>query len=258
MLKLKGVKLWIAAAAAAAACLVQPATSFVAQPLVRARTRASTSSLPGKSITNKLEDERASGRRAKQDAIRDVLSQRKPHQRKDCILPGSRVLLILSEDLRGPNEPLPSPTDEDGGVVGGIDTVYEATVEEVITKEKSHPLGIKVRVVGGKSGRVAYCLDVGENAKQAAKGLGVECLPVTANRGIRSALLASGQVGGTRHWTPYAITEDVWVPRGPAAKAAAQLKALGLLDDGAEKQRPERKFSRFGESGMSKMKRANN
>lgn len=198
------------------------------------------------------EDDKGSARIAKQNAIRDVLSTRKPHQRRDSILPGTRILLILSKDVSdGPNE---DPTAEDQGL--GVETLYEATVEEVITKEKSHPLGIKVRVVGGKSGRVAQLLTADEDATAAATELGAtQCLPVTANKGLRTTLLATQ--AGNKHWTPYTTRSELWVAKGPAAKAAAALDALGVDLDGDKKNRKDsNKFTRHGESGQKKMRRA--
>jgi hypothetical protein len=198
------------------------------------------------------EDDKGSARIAKQNAIRDVLSTRKPHQRRDSILPGARILLILSKDVSdGSNE---NPTVEDPGL--GVETLYEATVEEVITKEKSHPLGIKVRVVGGKSGRVARLLTADDDATAAAAELGAsQCLPEAANKGLRTTLLAT-QAGG-KHWTPYTTRGELWVAKGPAAKAAAALDALGVDLDGDKKNRKEgNKFTRHGESGQKKMRRA--
>jgi uncharacterized protein YwbE len=199
------------------------------------------------------EDDKGSARIAKQHAIRDVLSTRKPHQRRDCILPGTRVLLILSNDVVDGGSEDPFAEDQSFGV----ETLYEATVEEVMTKEKSHPLGIKVRVVGGKSGRVAKLLAPDDDAAAAAAELGAaQCLPVTANKGLRTTLLAA-QAGG-KHWTPYTTRGELWVAKGPAAKAAAALEALGvdLQGGGGKDKKPGNKFTRFGESGRKKMRRA--
>ena len=46
-------------------------------------------------------DSSGDARRARQGAIRDVLGARQPHQRRDKVFPGSRVLLMLSSDLKG-------------------------------------------------------------------------------------------------------------------------------------------------------------
>jgi hypothetical protein len=122
----------------------------------------------------------------------------------------------------------------------------------VITKEKTHVLGIKVRVVGGKSGRVAHILSPGEDAAEAAAALGAGVSPVTPNKGIRSQLLAASINGGNRHWTPYQTKADLWIPRGPAAAAAAALAGLGLNKPSSS----ARKATRYGESGQKKMRRA--
>lgn len=137
------------------------------------------------------------------------------------------------------------------------DVLYEGIVEVIATKEKTHPLGIKVRTVGGKSGRVQAVLSAGDDASLVAAALGVESvLPVEKNRGIRTQLLSASSAGG-KGWTPYAIAGEVWVPKGPAAKAAAQLAALGLLDDdsrnGGKKKRGGKR--NYGEAGVRKMRR---
>ena len=177
----------------------------------------------------------------------------------------ARILLVLSEDLPSAQEQQLAAEElalgdqgEDQNTFLAVDTVYEATVEEVITKERSHPMGIKVRVVGGKAGRVARVLAAGENSDDAAAEIGAACLPVAPNRGIRSQLLAASV--GSKSWTPYSTTSEKWVPKGPAAKALAALEALeadGALDDlSASSRSSKKKESRYGEAGIKKLRRA--
>jgi hypothetical protein len=223
-------------------------------------------------------DSSGDARRARQGAIRDVLGARQPHQRRDKVFPGSRVLLMLSSDLKGLSaEALKAAAeaaeeDESGEPFCPVEVLYEAVVEEVQTKEKTHPLGIKVRAVGGKSGRVARVLSPAEDAGTAARAAGASegSQPIAANRGIRTQLQAaqssvaaaaagggaagnglSSVVSGAENSAgkgslPYSTPRDHWVTKGPAAKAAAALQAA--LD--AEKQ--------LGQQGQQLYMRNNN
>ena len=199
------------------------------------------------------EEGEADGRKQKQNAIREVLKSRKPHQKKSCVFPGTRVLVIMSEDLKNADKQSPeekASRDAQGLLPVEVETLYEAIIEEVVTKEKSHPLGIKVRVVGGKSGRVARILETHDNALEIAKELGAnDCRKASANKGIRTQLLSVGN----KKWTPYSTSADQWMPKGPAAKAAALLEELGELED--DKSPKLNKKQKYGESGHRKMKR---
>merc|ERR1712185_787924 len=106
---------------------------------------------------------------------------------------------MLSSDLKGLSaEALKAAAeaaeeDESGEPFCPVEVLYEAVVEEVQTKEKTHPLGIKVRAVGGKSGRVARVLSPAEDAGTAARAAGASegSQPIAANRGIRTQLQAA-------------------------------------------------------------------
>lgn len=50
--------------------------------------------------TRQASENQGDVRRLKQEQIRDILASRKPHQRRDSMGPGSRVLLLLSEQLK--------------------------------------------------------------------------------------------------------------------------------------------------------------
>jgi len=206
------------------------------------------------------------GRRAKQESIRSIIAARKPHQRRDSVFPGTRVLLLLSDQLKQvEGQDIADLLDDTQESIPLLpvetDVLYEGIVEEVVTKEKTHPLGIKVRAVGGKSGRVAAVLSTADDALKVAVSLGVEfVLPVAKNRGIRTNILSASSAG-SKGWTPYSISGDVWVPKGPSAKAAAKLAAMGLLDDdkdsGSARGRGKRTGKRnYGEAGATRMRRA--
>jgi hypothetical protein len=143
-----------------------------------------------------------------------------------------------------------------------VDVLYEGTVDEVITKEKTHPLGIKVRVVGGKIGRVVAIMSTGDNSIEVASSLGVRSVvPVDKNRGVRSQLLAQHSAA-SKGWTPYAIAGDVWIPKGPASEALEQLVSMGLLDEisASAKIRTSKGIKnggsrKYGEAGIRKMRR---
>ena len=158
-------------------------------------------------------------------------------------------MVIMSEDLKNADKQSPeekASRDAQGLLPVEVETLYEAIIEEVVTKEKSHPLGIKVRVVGGKSGRVARILETHDNALEIAKELGAnDCRKASANKGIRTQLLSVGN----KKWTPYSTSADQWMPKGPAAKAAALLEELGELEDDKSRRHGHESGDRGGSDG---------
>ena len=204
-----------------------------------------------------LASEKAEARRARQGAIRDIFESRESHQRREMVQPGCRVLLMLSSDLKSTTvddsmeAAKVEAEDRQGLPKCLVDVLYEATVEEVMTKEKSHVLGIKVRVVGGKSGRVARILEWGEDSfTVGTEELGAnDVKQIERNKGIRTQLSEANSAA--KHALPYSTSRDTWIAKGPAAKAAAALAALDSVETGEDSKR-----KRFGEAGAKKMRRA--
>lgn len=140
----------------------------------------------------KQDGEKGLARMAKQDAIREIMNARKPNQRRDCVFPGTRCLLVLSKDIK------------DGVPIAETPMLYEATVEEVVSKERTHVLGIKVRAVGGKTGRVVHVLAPNEDAGVVAQQVyNSELSQITPNKGMRTQLLAQSAAG--KKYTPYMV-----------------------------------------------------
>lgn len=129
-------------------------------------------------------------------------------------------------------------------------------VEEVLTKEKSHPLGIKVRCVGNFGGRVVRILAKGDDAETIATELGAELRKPRRMKGIRGQIMAAQSI--SKYATPYTTTADEWQPRGPAEDALTALEAIEAmeaLEGGGAKQEKGKKFKK--KSGKAKMREAN-
>lgn len=205
-------------------------------------------------LSDSIEEDTGDRRAAKQQAIKDIIAQRQPHQKRSNIRPGTRVLLA--------QEIIEDPEEGEGVDIGGnfrvvYPELYEGLVEVVLTKEKTHPLGIKVRCVGNVVGRVAAILSKGQQAALTAELLGAELKPLKHSKGIRTRVMANSAAVTVKNALPYSVTNDQWVPTGPAAKALAALQALEAEEAGEKDQSASRKSkkNRFGESGKKKMER---
>jgi hypothetical protein len=155
----------------------------------------------------------------------------KNHQKKSKVHVGSRVLLILSQDMK---KIIDTESFTDNGMPIPAEVVYEATVERVLTKDTTHNLGIKVQAVGGKCGRVLRILSEGEDAKTiASSSFNVTCVEISANKGKRwsnSDSVLINPVVARNPFKPYSTTFDQWKLVGPAAEAAKLLEGMDEVD----------------------------